>query len=94
MTTRRAPTWKHVPPPLKEDALITRAKKLPMPGPGIKIDIAVPLYPTYLQLYHLVPMTLEEVSRFEQTHHVRKPDGVVWVKRVKVIDGKKDDQNG
>ena len=73
-----APLPKEVPP----SALEVRVRKLPMFGPGITITVALPLLPTYLELYDLVPMTRGEVRDFEKRTGIHKPDGVLWVKRV------------
>lgn len=83
MTTRRA-VRKTPPAPLAtEDKLVQRAKKLPLPGPGITVTVALPLEPTYLEIYRLEPMSRGEVRDFEIRNKVTKPAGVLWVKRVK-----------
>jgi hypothetical protein len=86
--TRKTPTRRQAQQALatvesSAHSITARLLKLPMPGPGITISVALPLLPPYLNFYDLVPMTLAEVSEFEQLHQVRKPAGVVWVKRVK-----------
>jgi hypothetical protein len=86
MTTRRAvrKTTKTSQGPVDPETKLTqRALKLPWPGPGITIDVAERLLPTYLAIYHLVPMSPDEVREFELRNNVSKPAGVVWVKRVK-----------
>lgn len=65
-----------------DDVAMKKARRLPLFGPGIVIPVPERLYPAYLQLYDLVPMTLLEVSAVEQKLGRRKPDGLVWVKRV------------
>ena len=57
------------------------ARKLPMFGPGIPIDVALPILPEYMELYDLVSMTPREVQDLKNKG-ISKPADVVWVKRV------------
>jgi hypothetical protein len=47
----------HKKAPVKvEPADMQKARRLPMPGPGIKVRIPLHLLPAYLELYSLEPM--------------------------------------
>ena len=75
-------TTTKLPPPPHEYEITKRARMLPMFGPGITIRVALPLWPAYKGLYQLVPMSPGEVGDTEKRLGRRKPDDVVWVKRV------------
>jgi len=63
------------------DIRMKRARKLPLPGPGIVITVPLSLLPEYLALHSLVPMTRGEVADNEKATRRRKPAGMLYVKR-------------
>ena len=87
-TTRRTAT--KLPPPPLEHEITKRARKLPMFGPGITIRVALTLWPAYKDLYQLVPMSPGEVRDTEKRLGRKKPEDVVWVKRVPRQDPPKE----
>jgi hypothetical protein len=58
-----------------------RARRLPLPGPGIVITVPLSLLPEYLTLHHLTPMTRGEVIENEVAMKRRRPSGALFVKR-------------
>lgn len=69
-TPRNRRTGAQVPMPAEPvDVTVAKAKKLPMFGPGIVINIPLSLAPAYLELYNLKPNGMSAT-------------GVVLVKRV------------
>lgn len=81
MTTRRPTRRSTKAPVVPQTPQAVSARKLPMFGPNIPIDVALPILPAYYELYTLVPLTRREVQDLKNKG-MRKPDGVVWVKRV------------
>jgi hypothetical protein len=70
--------------PIKlEEPDVRKARRLPMPGPGIVVNIPLHLLPAYFKLYGLEPIE----------GHLRPPVWklpVVMVKRTRRNDGKKE----
>jgi hypothetical protein len=60
-----------------------KARRLPLPGPGIVITVKLDLLPAYLELHKLEPMTRGEVADNEKATKRRKPAGFLYVKRIK-----------
>lgn len=48
-------------PVIQEDVPMTKARKLPLPGPGIVVSVPLGLLPEYLKLNNLEPMSRGEV---------------------------------
>lgn len=80
---RSTPTWKKTPPPVQEESRRKRARRLPLPGPGIVVTVPLSFLPEYLELYRLVPMTPGEVMQLETRSKHTKPGDVLWVRRAK-----------
>ena len=91
MTTRRVfrSQWvkRNEPKPELESDTMKRARRLPLPGPGIVITVPLSLLPAYLELHNLAPMTRGEVATNEKATSRRKPAGFLYVKRTR-RDGK------
>jgi hypothetical protein len=68
------------PKPEPVDSRLQRAKKLPLPGPGIVITVSLSLLPEYLQLHGLTPLTRGEVADNEKATRKTKPGGFLYVK--------------
>jgi hypothetical protein len=66
MTTQRAPfrtQWVHRDDEVKPEPISERqkrARRLPMPGPGIVVTVPLHLLPEYLQIYSLQPNGIRE----------------------------------
>lgn len=88
---KKSATWRktkpEAPPPI--DTLQAKARRLPMPGPGITVRVPVHLWPAYMELYGLRALEPGEVQGIKD-RGTRKPDGVVWVTRTP----KEDEQHG
>lgn len=69
--------------PETQDVRVKKARRLPMPGPGIVVSVPLGLLPEYLALYGLVPMTRGEVIDHETATRKRKPAGALYVKRTR-----------
>lgn len=88
MKSRRPtrPSWRTrktlAPPPEPEDVRMTKARRLPLSGPGIVINVPLSLLPEYLQLHSLAPFSPAEIQD-RKRQGLRKPDGVLLVKRIK-----------
>ncbi len=83
MVTRRKTKRSTVPsaPVAPEDVAMKKARKLPMFGPGIVINVPLALLPAYMETYRLRAMTRGEVHSVEQKITKLKGPGVVWVRR-------------
>jgi hypothetical protein len=77
-----APKKVMLPPVQPVDVSVKKALKLERFGPNIEITVPLHLLPAYIDIYHLVPMTLDEVRDAEKRLGKRKPAGMLWVKRV------------
>lgn len=58
-----------------------RAARLPAPRPGLVIEIPLDLWPAYRQLHGIDAMQRADVSKVEERTGMRKPAGIVMVKR-------------
>ena len=91
MTTRRPVRTKWVkrnePKPEPVSDAMQSARRLPLPGPGIVITVALSLLPEYLELHHLEPMTSGEVRDVAAASRRSRLPGVLYVKRTR-NDGK------
>ncbi len=87
MKARRPISRKSAPavPVEPEDVLIKRARRLPLSGPGIVTTVPLTLLPAYMQIHNLEPFTRDEIRKRAQ-QGIRKPDGVLLVKRLKKAD--------
>jgi hypothetical protein len=67
---------------ITEDTGMIKARRLPMPGPGIVVTVPLGLLPEYLNLYSLEPMERGEVrDLLTATGQPRRQ--VLYVKRIK-----------
>ncbi len=68
-----------------KSTLLERARRLPFSGPGRITTIPLELYPAYLELHHLV-VPQDYAAEVTKLHErgIRKPDGVIVVRRIKV----------
>ena len=76
-------TKRNEPKPEPVSGAMESARRLPLPGPGIVITVALSLLPEYLELHHLEPMTSGEVRDVAAASYRSRLPGVLYVKRTR-----------